>query len=82
MHLKFKVTYTLTLLNPIAKQVRSKIMSENQYDLVILGGGTAGYVAAIRASQLGNKVAIVEIFVRWHLSSQRMYSYKSFIKIC
>ena len=40
MHLKFKVTYTLTLLNPIAKQVRSKIMSENQYDLVILGGGT------------------------------------------
>ena len=54
MHLKFKVTYTLTLLNPIAKQVRSKIMSENQYDLVILGGGTAGYVAAIRASQLGN----------------------------
>ena len=44
MHLKFKVTYTLTLLNPIAKQVRSKIMSENQYDLVILGGGTAGYV--------------------------------------
>ncbi|QQQ83391.1 FAD-dependent oxidoreductase [Staphylococcus haemolyticus] len=35
-------------------------MSENQYDLVILGGGTAGYVAAIRASQLGNKVAIVE----------------------
>lgn len=83
MHLKFKVTYTLTLLNPIAKQVRSKIMSENQYDLVILGGGTAGYVAAIRASQLGNKVAIVEkSFVRWHLSSQRMYSYKSFIKIC
>ena len=34
-------------------------MSEKQYDLVVLGGGTAGYVAAIRASQLG-KVAIVE----------------------
>lgn len=30
------------------------------YDLVILGGGTGGYVAAIRASQLGMKVAIVE----------------------
>lgn len=30
------------------------------YDLVILGGGTGGYVAAIRASQLGLKVAIVE----------------------
>lgn len=35
-------------------------MSEKQYDLVVLGGGTAGYVAAIRASQLGKKVAIVE----------------------
>ena len=35
-------------------------MAEEQYDLVILGGGTAGYVAAIRASQLGKKVAIVE----------------------
>ncbi|TDM13173.1 dihydrolipoyl dehydrogenase [Macrococcus lamae] len=32
----------------------------NEYDLVVLGGGTAGYVSAIRASQLGMKVAIVE----------------------
>lgn len=31
-----------------------------EYDLVILGGGPAGYVAAIRASQLKLKVAIVE----------------------
>ena len=31
-----------------------------EFDLVILGGGTGGYVAAIRASQLGMKVAIVE----------------------
>ncbi|RDW19141.1 dihydrolipoyl dehydrogenase [Oceanobacillus arenosus] len=30
------------------------------YDLVILGGGTGGYVAAIRAAQLGLEVAIVE----------------------
>ena len=30
------------------------------YDLVILGGGTGGYVAAIRAAQLGMQVAIVE----------------------
>ena len=34
-------------------------MSEN-YQLVILGGGTGGYVAAIRAAQLGLKTAIVE----------------------
>lgn len=30
------------------------------YDLVILGAGTGGYVAAIKASQLGLKVAVVE----------------------
>ncbi|TGA95680.1 dihydrolipoyl dehydrogenase [Sporolactobacillus shoreae] len=34
-------------------------MAKN-YDLVLLGGGTGGYVAAIRASQLGLKTAIVE----------------------
>lgn len=31
-----------------------------EYDLVILGGGPGGYVAAIRAAQLGMQVAIVE----------------------
>ncbi|MCE7794347.1 dihydrolipoyl dehydrogenase [Salipaludibacillus sp. CUR1] len=31
-----------------------------EYDLVILGAGTGGYVAAIRASQLGLSVAVVE----------------------
>jgi dihydrolipoamide dehydrogenase len=31
-----------------------------QYDVVVLGAGPGGYVAAIRASQLGMKVAIVE----------------------
>lgn len=31
-----------------------------EYDLVILGGGTGGYVAAIHASKLGMQVAIVE----------------------
>ncbi|MUV39693.1 Dihydrolipoyl dehydrogenase [Lentibacillus sp. JNUCC-1] len=30
------------------------------YDVAILGGGTGGYVAAIRASQLGLQVALVE----------------------
>ncbi|MCY8796163.1 dihydrolipoyl dehydrogenase [Bacillus inaquosorum] len=31
-----------------------------EYDVVILGGGTGGYVAAIRAAQLGLKTAVVE----------------------
>lgn len=30
------------------------------YDIVVLGGGPGGYVAAIRAAQLGAKVALVE----------------------
>ena len=32
----------------------------NQFDVVILGGGPAGYVAAIRAAQLGMAAALVE----------------------
>ncbi len=31
-----------------------------EYDVVVLGAGPGGYVAAIRASQLGLKMAIVE----------------------
>jgi dihydrolipoamide dehydrogenase len=30
------------------------------YDLIVIGGGPGGYVAAIRAAQLGSKVAVVE----------------------
>ena len=32
----------------------------NDYDVVVIGAGTGGYVAAIRAAQLGLKVAVVE----------------------
>ncbi len=35
-------------------------MNENSFDLVVIGGGPGGYVAAIRAAQLGMKVACVE----------------------
>ena len=31
-----------------------------KYDVIIIGGGPGGYVAAIKAAQLGRKVAIVE----------------------
>ncbi len=31
-----------------------------KYDIAVLGGGPGGYVAAIRASQLGKKVAIID----------------------
>ena len=32
----------------------------SKYDLIVIGSGPGGYVAAIRASQLGIKVAVVE----------------------
>lgn len=35
-------------------------MSEEIFDLVVVGAGPGGYVAAIRASQLGLKVAVIE----------------------
>jgi dihydrolipoamide dehydrogenase len=35
-------------------------MTETAFDLVVLGGGPGGYVAAIRAAQLGLKTALVE----------------------
>lgn len=35
-------------------------MAEQSFDLVVIGGGPGGYVAAIRAAQLGMKTALVE----------------------
>ncbi|MGN6727117.1 MAG: dihydrolipoyl dehydrogenase [Tepidisphaeraceae bacterium] len=35
-------------------------MSETQFDLIVIGAGPGGYVCAIRAAQLGMKVACVE----------------------
>ena len=34
--------------------------SDTVYDLLVLGGGPAGYAAAIRAGQLGKKAIVVE----------------------
>ena len=39
--------------------LRSALLA-NAYDVVVIGAGTGGYVAAIRAAQLGLKVAVVE----------------------
>ncbi|HWF73452.1 MAG TPA: dihydrolipoyl dehydrogenase [Solirubrobacteraceae bacterium] len=35
-------------------------MPENAYDCVVIGSGPGGYVAAIRAAQLGMKTAVIE----------------------
>jgi dihydrolipoamide dehydrogenase len=35
-------------------------MSDTQFDVAVIGGGPGGYVAAIRAAQLGMKAAVIE----------------------
>ena len=35
-------------------------MAETSFDLIVIGGGPGGYVAAIRAAQLGQSVCVVE----------------------
>jgi dihydrolipoamide dehydrogenase len=39
---------------------KGKEMSEDSFDVVFIGGGPGGYVGAIKAAQLGMKVACVE----------------------
>src|ERR1700756_847642 len=36
------------------------MMEPNPYDLIVIGAGPGGYIAAIRAAQLGMRVACVE----------------------
>lgn len=40
--------------------LQAKSIMENAFDLVVVGGGPGGYVAALKASQYGLKVACVE----------------------
>ena len=35
-------------------------MADHEFDLVVIGGGPGGYVAAIRAAQLKMRTALVE----------------------
>ncbi len=35
-------------------------MAETSYDTIVIGSGPGGYVAAIRAAQLGKKTAVIE----------------------
>ncbi|HLW10072.1 MAG TPA: FAD-dependent oxidoreductase, partial [Fermentimonas sp.] len=43
-----------------SEEDKRMIRMEDSYNVAVIGGGPAGYVAAIRAAQLGAKVAIVE----------------------
>ena len=35
-------------------------MADNQADIVILGGGSGGYAAALRSAELGKSVVLIE----------------------
>ena len=35
-------------------------MTTHTFDIVVLGGGSGGYAAALRASELGKSVALIE----------------------
>ena len=43
-----------------AARSQARALSSERYDVVVVGGGPGGYVAAIKASQLGLKTACVE----------------------
>ena len=43
-----------------SEEDKRMIRLEDNYHVAVIGGGPAGYVAAIKAAQLGAKVAIVE----------------------
>ena len=49
-------------------------MAENRYDLIVIGGGPGGYVAAIRAAQLGMTTAVME---KEHLGGTCLNSFRA-----
>jgi dihydrolipoamide dehydrogenase len=52
-------------------------MADNAYDVIVIGAGPGGYVAAIRAAQLGLKTIVVEReHMGGHLSQLGLYSHK------
>ncbi|WP_025197215.1 dihydrolipoyl dehydrogenase [Streptococcus agalactiae] len=44
----------------VAAATPKEELAADEYDIVVVGGGPAGYYAAIRGAQLGGKIAIVE----------------------
>jgi 2-polyprenyl-6-methoxyphenol hydroxylase-like FAD-dependent oxidoreductase len=58
-------------------------MATQTFDLVVIGAGPGGYVAAIRGAQLGLKVACIDkgACSRRDLSSRRLHSEQSAARV-
>ena len=55
--------------------------STKKYDVVVIGGGPGGYVAAIKAAQLGLNTACIEKrCIRWYLFECWLYPIQIFIE--
>ena len=48
--------------------------SNSSYDIVILGGGSGGYACALRAAELGKRVALIEKDKVGDLPASRLHS--------
>ena len=52
------------------------INMENNFDLIVIGGGPGGYVCAIRSSQLGLKQHVLKVEEHWrNLFKRWMYTF-------
>lgn len=50
----------MTDVNQVAKKSSDKVADQSEWDVVVIGAGPAGYVAAIRCAQLGLKTICVD----------------------
>lgn len=53
-------TATAKTRKPVSSPASVGVRSGNQFDLMVIGGGSAGFAAAIKGAELGSRVALVE----------------------
>jgi dihydrolipoamide dehydrogenase len=58
--MKISVFLSIISLMKLKGDKKHKINLLMKYDIIVIGSGPGGYIAAVRASQLGKKVAIIE----------------------
>jgi len=58
---RFRILWaTVTIAASSQNQERTVVPGEQNFDVVILGGGSGGYAAALRSAELGKSVALIE----------------------